>query len=50
VEEPFDPSRPTFDLVTPRRAWDRIVEAEVKAGREQWPSEYVPIPGVDYEW
>jgi hypothetical protein len=50
VEEPFDPSRPTFDLVTPRREWERLVEQEVAAGREKPPWEQLPSPGLDYIW
>jgi hypothetical protein len=50
VEEPFDPLRPTFDLVTPRRKWERLVEQEVAAGRAEPPWERLPSPGLDYIW
>jgi hypothetical protein len=50
VEEPYDPSRPTFDLVTPRRKWERLVEQEVAAGRAEPPWEQLPSPGLDYIW
>jgi hypothetical protein len=47
TEQPFDPSRPTFDLLTPRRRWEELVASEVAAGRARWP-ERRPVEGVDY--
>jgi hypothetical protein len=50
VEEPYDPSRPTFDLVTPRRKWEKIVERSIEAGRAEPSWESLPSPGLDYMW